>query len=90
MVDSTDDRIMKVYAQCNELEGKYNTTSYYRKKILKDLTEYMGESQEINNVADFIVMGDLNQDIESREIQNFLVKNRLIDTHQYVNNVAKG
>ena len=90
MVDSTDDGIMKVHAQCNELEGKYNTKSYYRKKILKDLTEYIGESQEMNNVTDFIVMRDLNQDTESREIQNFLVENGLIDTYQYVNNIAKG
>ena len=34
-------------------------------------------------------MEDLNQDNQSQEIQNFLVLNGLIDTHQCANNAAK-
>ena len=90
MIDSTEDSATKVHVQCNKIEGKCNVASCYRKKMLRDLTEYVVMSQEKNSAVEFIIMIDFNQNIKSCEMQNFLIENELLGTNQHASKVAKG
>ena len=54
----------------------------YRKEIFKSIIEYAKNNIQINNI---IIGGDLNQDIASKEVQEFYSNLRVKDIHQSFN-----
>ena len=65
IVDKTTSGPMTVYAQYNEVVGEYHTSKYYRDQILKDLEKHMNDQKEGSKVQDFILLRDMNENIES-------------------------
>ena len=81
---------MKVCTQQNEMLGEYNNTKYYIDHLLKDLDNYIISSREEKNWKYFISIGDINENIESIKIRNFISKNRLVNTHAKINSITWG
>ena len=48
--------------------GEFHPTLYYRKKVLEDLMNYINKVKTEVGIDDIILIGDLNQNIESKEI----------------------
>ena len=76
ILDSTQEGILKLKAQCNWAGGEVKSSKDHEKDILKELTK---EMQWLKNsgVESVFLAGDMNQDIESNKIQNFIRENRL-------------
>ena len=90
IVDKTASGPSTVHAQYDEVLGEHHTTRYYRDQLLKDLEQHMNDLMEINKVQDFILFGDMNENIESTKIRNFMNKNNLVNIHQTINNIEIG
>lgn len=52
--------------QYNHIDGKVKNARVYRNKIFNQIIIYIKSNPSINNI---IIAGDINQDIESSEVQ---------------------
>ena len=50
----------------------------------------MTESQSENSINNFIIIGDINWNVEDKEIQEFIIMNRLINIYKLMNNIPDG
>ena len=87
LVDSTEEGTMTTHAQYNEVLGSVNTAKYYRSKFLSDLTHYLRKSHEEKKVKDVIIMGDINEHVEDKNIVQFMNENGLSNIHKHVNEI---
>ena len=55
----------KAITQYNKISGKQYTATVYRKQVFREIIDYCRSIEELNNV---IVVGDLNQDITTKEV----------------------
>ena len=62
--------------------GIFNTVKYCRSKFLSDLSTYMQKSYEENKLKDIIIMGDINEHIEEKNITQFINENGLINVYK--------
>jgi len=87
IVDSTAKGIMKVHAQYNKVLEEYHSTKYYHSQFLKDLSSYIKRSRTNNKVKDFILIGDINENVGDISIENFMTENGLVNVYKHVNNI---
>ena len=65
--------------QHNLIDGKAKLPSEHRNKTLKKIGEYMNQNDDVNDVT---IAGDLNENIASKQIQQFFNKIGAMDAHQ--------
>ena len=76
------DRVFTVKVQLDKCYKLVKTTSFYREIIMKDLTKLIDTLKRIDEI---ILAEDFNEDIDSRNIQQFLIRNGLMEVHTFVN-----
>ena len=83
ILDSTQEKILKSRVQYDQAGGE-KSAKEHRKDILKELTKEIQDLKK-KGVEDILTTGDINEDIESDEIQQFIRENGLCELHQEVN-----
>ena len=88
IVDSTGEGQVKVHAQCNEKLGACNSAKHHRQQLLNDLSEHVRRSREQRKIKDFMLVGDMNENVENSRIENFMTSNGLINVHKKINEIG--
>ena len=69
--ESTTPGILKSRAQYDRCIGIVKTSRQYRDELLTDLSEEIRKAQE-DDVKDFIIAGDFNQNVEGDQMKHFM------------------
>jgi len=80
--DGSAHGVYMVKNQMNLVDKKVKPIQTYRREYLKDITDYIANQKDINEI---LVAGDINQDVYSKEIESFLIANSLFNIHQFIN-----
>ena len=67
------------------MNGKLNTANSYQKEIFKTIMEYIKNKE---NIDDIIIAKDMNQDITSKDIQEFYISIGVKDIYQTFNSIS--
>ena len=86
-MDNAAEGPVKVHAQHNEVLGEHHNAKHYRRQLLNDLGAHMQMSRIKNKLKDFILMGDMNENVENTPILNFMNENGLINIHKHKNDI---
>ena len=68
--------------QCNVLEGSAKSTTDYRKETLQQIKDYLNQLSDIDDV---IIAGDMNQNVSSNEIRKFYSEIGVDEVHSRIN-----
>ena len=82
--ESTQPGIMKSRAQYDRSTGSVKMSRQYRQDILESISKEIKTSKN-ENINDFLIAGDFNQDVNSNQMQKFIRENGLEDVHKYSN-----
>jgi len=80
--ETYSNNVFTVKAQLDKYQKKIKTLQYYHKQILNDLIVYIDNLPETSEI---IIAGDFNESVDSEEIQQFLIRNRLMEVHTVLN-----
>ena len=80
--ETCGDGVFTVKAQLDKCHKSVKTTSFHKETMMKDLTELI---ETLKRIDEIISAGDFNEDIDSRNTQQFLIRNRLMEVHTFVN-----
>ena len=80
ITNSTQDGILKLRAQYDRINGKVKTVKQYRDEMLVDLSNEIRRIKE-DGIKGIIIVGDINQDINHPQIQQFMRENGLYEIH---------
>ena len=81
--------MMKSKTQCNQQQGKVETSRHYYKETLSDAVAEIKRKREQGWSA-IIIAGDLNQYVFAEKFQRFMRENRLWEVHSKVNHMSDG
>ena len=84
--ESTAPGILKSRAQYDRCCGEVKTSRQYRDQLLDDIAEEI-KIAKADDVNDFVIAGDFNQDIAGDQMQRFMRENGLFEVHHTVNNI---
>ena len=87
LADSTAEGSAKAHTQYDEVLRECYSTKYHRNPFLKDLSTCIKKSRTNNEVKDFILMGDMDENVKDKSIQNLMIENGLVNAHVHVNNI---
>ena len=78
---STQKGILKLRAQFDRINGKVKTSKQYRDELLKEISQEIIKLKE-EGIEGIIIAGDINQDINHIQIQEFMRENGLYEIYQ--------
>jgi len=76
------DKLNTVKAQFDKKSKLTKTTKQYCEEILNDLLEYLEHNKQ---GCEVIIASDMNKVINSKNINKFLLSNRLFNIHGWIN-----
>ena len=82
--DNTKTGNMTSKAQYDRIEGKSKTAKEYREEILEEITNEI-QLQKERGVNNYIIAGDMNQDVTKERIRRFMRENGVEEVHQDCN-----
>ena len=81
MLMSCNEGTHKSKAQHDRKTGQIKTAKQHRKDVLESITHMISSQQ---NVDDVVLAADYNEDIESEEVEGFVIRNGLTDMFWHV------
>jgi len=82
--DNTHSGIMTSKAQYDRIEGKIRTAKEYREEILIEVSNEVQEQRE-KGISEYIIAGDMNQDVTKERIRRFMRETGVEEVHQECN-----
>ena len=84
ILESTQSGMLKSRAKYDRVSGEVKSSREYRTEMLRDLTNEINTLKN-KGIQEITIMGDMNQDITSDQIQQFIRENGLYELHQEMN-----
>ena len=82
ILETSAEKVYDCCTQHNLIDGEAKLPCEHRNEILKEIEECAKKNDDVNDV---MIAGDLNENIASKQIQQFFNKIGVMDIHQWCN-----